>query len=344
MTRYSILLPATAVALLGALSSQAQETAAAAVTTGAVRPIPQSDQMFRKTIWRSIDLREKQNRPMYSDGKEISRVIVDAVKRGELTPYRGDSLTSTYTAKEMSANMSYPLEAPISVDGDDAGGDWGGGAPAAKKPAAKKAAANDGWGGGGGGGGWGAPVAAAAPKARRVPKKDANGNVVKDRRGRVIYVTEAAAAAAPPPPAPASSAEYRLKDLYQINMTEEMIFDKKRSRMYHQIKTLSLIVPATAPGNAAGIDKPVATFKYADLVKVFRANPQTAIWFNAQNDAQHKNLADAFELWLFNSYITKVSNPTGDALADQYGDKNGILAAQQTAADLVEYEYNLWSF
>ena len=340
MTRYSILLPATAAALLLALSSQAQETAAAAVTTGAVRPIPQSDQMFRKTIWRSIDLREKQNRPMYSDGKEIGRVIVDAVKRGELTPYRGDSLTSTYTAKEMSANMSYPIEAPISADGDDAGGDWGGGAPKAK-PAAKKA--NDGWGGGGGGGGWGAPVAASSgPK--KVAKKDANGKIMKDKRGRTIYTTEAATAAAPPPPPPATSVEYRLKDLYQLNMTEEMIFDKKRSRMYHQIKTISLIVPATAPGNAAGIDKPVATFKYADLVKVFRANPQTAIWFNAQNDAQHKNLADAFELWLFNSYITKVSNPAGDALADQYGDRGGILAAQQTAADLVEYEYNLWSF
>jgi hypothetical protein len=81
------------------------------------------------------------------------------------------------------------------------------------------------------------------------------------------------------------------------------------------------------------------------LVKVFRNNPQTAIWFNAQNDAQHKNLADAFELWLFNSYITKVSNPAGDDLASQYGsEREGLLASQQTAADLVEYEYNLWSF
>ena len=125
-----------------------------------------------------------------------------------------------------------------------------------------------------------------------------------------------------------------------------MIFDKKRSRMYHDIKSITLLVPSTsAVKTLSGIEKTIGVFKYSDLVKVFRANPQNAIWFNAQNDAQHKNLADAFELWLFNSYITKVSNAGDSRLDDIYGgQQQGILAAQQTAADLVEYEYNLWSF
>lgn len=337
MTRYFKVLPLTAVAMLSALASRAQEQAAAVASTGAVRPIPVSDQMFKKTITRAIDLREKQNRPMFSDGKEISKVIIDAVKRGELTAYRSDSVTSTYTAKEMSANMSYPLEAPVSADPD--GGDWGN-TPAPKK----KAAANDGWGSSSGGDGWGA----SAPKkatAARVAKRDAKGNIMKDKRGKVIYTTAPAVAAAAPPPPPATSAEYRPKDIYQMELTEEMIFDKKRSRMYHQIKTLSLKLPSTLKSNVGGLEKNIATFKYADLVKVFRNNPQTAIWFNSQNDAQHKNLADAFELWLFNSYIVKVSNPEGNDLATQYGsERDGLLAAQQTAADLVEYEYNLWSF
>jgi len=337
MTRYFKVLPVTAAAMLLALAGRAQEQAAAVASTGAVRPIPVSDQMFKKTIWRAIDLREKQNRPMFSDGKEISRVIIDAVKRGELTAYRGDSVTTTLSAKEMAANMSYPVEAAISPDAD--AGDWGAGAPPAPK---KKAAANDGWGSSGASsGGWGAPVAS-APK--RTPKLGANGKPLKDKRGRVIYQTVAATPAAAPPPA-ATSAEYRPKDIYQMELTEEMIFDKKRSRMYHQIKTISLKLPSTLKSNVSGLEKNIASFKYADLVKVFRNNPQTAIWFNAQNDAQHKNLADAFELWLFNSYIVKVSNPAGDDLATQYGsERDGLLAAQQTAADLVEYEYNLWSF
>lgn len=339
MTRYFKVLPVTAAAMLLALAGHAQEQAAAVATTGAVRPIPASDQMFRKTIWRAIDLREKQNRPMFSDGKEISRVIIDAVKRGELTAYRSDSVTSTFTAKEMLSNMSYAIEAPISPDAD--GGDWGGAGPAAP---AKKKPASDGWGApAASSDGWGA--SASKPTAgNKQPKRDANGKIMKDSRGRTIYQT---VAATPEPMAapPATSAEYRPKDIYQMELTEEMIFDKKRSRMYHQIKTISLKLPSTLKSNAAGIEKNIASFKYADLVKVFRNNPQTAIWFNAQNDAQHKNLADAFELWLFNSYIVKVSNPEGDDLATQYGsERDGLLASQNIAADLVEYEYNLWSF
>ena len=330
MTRYFKVLPITAVALLTALSGRAQEQATSTVSTGAIREIPPSDQMFRKTIWRAIDLREKQNRPMFSDGHEISRVIIDAVKRGELQAYKNDSVASTYSPKEMLGNMSYAIEAPISVDAD--GGDWGS-TPGAK-PAKKAAATDD---------GWGAP--AAAPATNRVAKRDASGKIMKDRRGKTIYTTVSTVAAAPPPPPPATTAEYRPKDIYQMELTEEMIFDKKRSRMYHQIKTVSLKLPSTLKDNVSGLEKNIATFKYSDLVKVFRNNPQMAIWFNAQNDAQHKNLADAFELWLFNSYITKVSNPSGDDLASQYGsEREGLLAAQQTAADLVEYEYSLWSF
>ncbi|MEJ7661906.1 MAG: hypothetical protein WKG07_21170 [Hymenobacter sp.] len=62
-------MPITAVALLAcAERRRAQEQATSTVSTGAIREIPPSDQMFRKTIWRAIDLREKQNRPMFSDG------------------------------------------------------------------------------------------------------------------------------------------------------------------------------------------------------------------------------------------------------------------------------------
>jgi gliding motility associated protien GldN len=332
MTRY-FKIPLVLSALTVSLAAHAQEQAAATATTGAVRPIPVSDQMFRKTIWRAIDLREKQNRPMFSDGKEISKVIIDAVKRGELQAYKNDSVTSTLNAKEVSANMSYPIEAPISVDGGD---DWGG--TAAPKATTKAKPADDGWGSP-------APAAKKPATTKRVAVLDANGRPVK-KNGKIVYKTvPISSVASTPPPAPKTTDEYRAKDIYQMELSEEMIFDKKRSRMYHQIKTISLKLPSTLKDNVSGLEKNIATFKYADLVKVFRNNPQTAIWFNAQNDAQHKNLADAFELWLFNSYITKVSNPAGDDLASQYGgEREGLLAAQQTAADLVEYEYNLWSF
>lgn len=284
-------LAALAAGLTLSLSASAQEQATTASSNGSYRPIPNSDIMFRKTIWRAVDLREKQNKPMFSEGKEISRVIIDAVKRGELVAYRNDSLTTTFTGAEVTSNMSYAESSAGLSDeekaagfSEDTGDDWGAPKKKGAKPVAK------------------APVA---------------------------------------PP----SYEYRYKDLYQMELKEDMIFDKKRSRMYHDIKTITLLVPSTLSSNASGIEKPIGTFKYSDLVKVFRNNPDKAIWFNSQNDAQHKNLADAFELWLFNSYIVKVSNPNDARLDEIYGgQQQGILASQQAASDLIEYEYNLWSF
>ncbi len=326
-------LAALATGLLLSTVALAQEQATTASSTGSRRPIPLSDQMFRKSIWRAIDLREKQNKPMFSEGKEITRVILDAMKRGEIQAYKNDSLTSTFTPAEVSSNMSYADKTnELSADEKAAGfseSDLGGGG----------AAADD---------GWGAPAKKKGAKATaattRRPRLGANGKPMKDKRGKVIYETVPAVAAVVAPPKPASY-EYRSKDLYQLELKEDMIFDKKRSRMYHDIKSIGILVPSTLPANVSGIEKTVGYFKYNDLVKVFRANPQTAIWFNSQNDAQHKNLADAFELWLFNSYITKVSNAGDSRLDDIYGgQQQGILAAQQTAADLIEYEYNLWSF
>ena len=286
-------LAALAAGLTLSLSASAQEQATTASSNGSYRPIPNSDIMFRKTIWRAVDLREKQNKPMFSEGKEISRVIIDAVKRGELVAYRNDSLTTTFTGAEVTSNMSYAESSAGLSDeekaagfSEDTGDDWG------------------------------------APK----------------KKGKAV-------AKAPAKPAAPPSYEYRYKDLYQMELKEDMIFDKKRSRMYHDIKTITLLVPSTLSSNASGIEKPIGTFKYSDLVKVFRNNPDKAIWFNSQNDAQHKNLADAFELWLFNSYIVKVSNPNDARLDEIYGgQQQGILASQQAASDLIEYEYNLWSF
>ena len=310
---------ALAAGLSLSLTAAAQEQATTASSTGSHRPIPLSDQMFRKTIWRQVDLREKQNKPMFSEGKEISRVILEAVKRGELQAYKNDSLTSTFTPTEVQGNNSY-VDAVDKLSADEIAAGFKQDAPA------------DDWN----------ASAAKKPAVKKVPKLDANGKPMKDRKGKVIMVAQAPVVTAPPKPV---GNEYRYKDIYEMELKEDMIFDKKRSRMYHDIKSITLLVPSTLPANTSGIEKPIGTFKYSDLVKIFRANPQNAIWFNAENDAQHKNLADAFELWLFNSYITKVSNAGDSRLDDIYGGaQQGILAAQQTAADLIEYEYNLWSF
>ncbi|WP_420576897.1 gliding motility protein GldN [Ekhidna sp.] len=57
-----------------------------------VKPeVEESQVMFKKTVWRRMDLEEKQNRPFFSLNGEVSRLLIEAVDEGLLTPYRSDS-------------------------------------------------------------------------------------------------------------------------------------------------------------------------------------------------------------------------------------------------------------
>jgi gliding motility associated protien GldN len=276
-----------AAGILFSFGAMAQQVSTTQSSNPSARPIPESDILFKKTVWRKIDLREKQNKPMFSENKEITRVIINAVKSGELVAYKTDSVNVPMTTQEFLENMTAKETGSALTEEEIAAG-FG-----------QQEEEEDAWG--------------------------------------AALGTKATASAGP------VSNEYFAKQLYLLELKENVVFDKKRSRMYHDIQTISIKVPSTL--NALGFEQTVGSFKMSDLVRVFRSNPEIAIWYNPQNDAQHKNLADAFDLWLFSSYITKISNPGDRALGDIYGGgKKGLLAAQDALEALIEYEYSLWSY
>ncbi len=130
--------------------------------------------------------------------------------------------------------------------------------------------------------------------------------------------------------------------MYQLEIKEDLLFDKQHSVMEQQIKAITLFIPAGHPDNLKGIQLPIVSFDYSECRKLFTNNPN-AIWYNPQNDQEHKSLADAFDLRLFSSYIIKVSNPDDHYLVDIYGDgKAGIIAAENAAMQLMEFESYLW--
>lgn len=143
--------------------------------------------------------------------------------------------------------------------------------------------------------------------------------------------------------ASAGGDEFFAKQIPILEIKGHKVFDKKRSRMYQEIESITLVIPGEY--YPAGIDKPLATFSYKELVEnVFTDNPQ-AIWFNRKNTIENRNLADAFELALGTARITKYSNPKDDFIEDIYnGDlKLSLAKSQQYAMDLLEYESNVWS-
>ncbi len=329
---------------------QAQEKATNGVNPLSVREINESDIMMKKTLWRRIDLKEKQNRAMFSKNNEITRYILDAVKAGVLVPYENDSVKTAMTVDKFRQKLIMPntggglsaeeIAAGFTPEGT-AKADDGWGTPTKKPTAATAKPADDGWGTPAlkkqpVDDGWGTP----APK-----KNTKKGAVAKNAKGKKP-------AAAPVQPAVDSSAmakapvitgdEYFANEFSILEVKEDWVFDRKRSRLYYDIQSIGIVLPADK--NPAGLEIPVAYFRYKDLDQLFRSDPKKYIWYNSQNQAQHKNLADAFDLRLPYGRITKYSNAEDKDLITQFGDREGLLKSYQTEYDLMEQEHGFWEY
>ncbi|GAB3703570.1 hypothetical protein GCM10027592_33780 [Spirosoma flavus] len=326
----------------------AQEKATNGTNPNSVRGINENDIMMKKTLWRRVDLKEKQNQSMFSKNNEISKYLMEAVKAGLIEAYTSDSCTTKLTPEKFHENLVVPNSGPglskeeiaagFTEDNKNGAADdgWGGKKDDKKKPA------DDGWGAPKkpataaaepADDGWGAPKKKTAKNSKNKKGKAAVAPVVEPKKDTVA-VAQAAPAF--------SGDEYFAKELNILEIKEDWIFDRKRSRLYYDIQTVTLLLPADK--NSAGFEKPIASFKYKDLDKLFRSDPKKFIWYNPQNQAQHKNLADAFDLRLFYGRITKVANPNDSDLVGMYGDREGLLKSYQTEYELMETEHGLWEY
>ncbi len=283
-------LSATVLLMAGSfVGAMAQEDNSRGYNPNSVRPIHESDIMFKRTVWRRMDMKEKQNKPFFATNAEITAFIIKAVKAGLLQPYTNDSISVKMPLEKFIENLTEPTE-KVGLSEEE------------KKAGFKEEATT----------GWDTPAANGKP-------------------GQV--------AAAPAAPA---SNEYYPRDFTTLEIKEDIIFDKQRSRMYYDIQSFTMVIPAERRPNA--LDFALASFKYKDLAKLFRNDPK-AIWFNAQNNKEHKNLADAFDLRLFHARIIKISNPEDNYLVDIYeGGRKGLIASEQLEQQLMEFEHNLWEF
>jgi gliding motility associated protien GldN len=131
----------------------------------------------------------------------------------------------------------------------------------------------------------------------------------------------------------------------KLQIVEDVIFDRRRSRLYYDIQGVSIAVPGSETKD--GFDLVLGWFKYKDLEKVFRAHPKKAVWFNRQNTAQNKNFADAFLLRLFKGVIHKIENPEDESIVEQYNGRphqEAVWAMEAAEMMLMEKEHNLWEF
>lgn len=143
------------------------------------------------------------------------------------------------------------------------------------------------------------------------------------------------------------AANYYPSDMTTLNVMEDMIFDRRRSRLYYDIQGLELAIPGSK--TQTGFNTSLCWIKYKDIEKIFRAHPEKAVWFNRYNTAQNKNFADAFLLRLFKGTLTKVQNPDDESIAEIFiGNgrpyREAVMAQEWNEMMLMEKEHNLWEF
>ena len=146
-----------------------------------------------------------------------------------------------------------------------------------------------------------------------------------------------------PTPGLGDAVTFTPRQVSMIEIMEDIVFDKRRSRLYHQIQSLTLIIPGSETQDQ--VQKPIGVFRYKDLYNLFLEKPGEAIWVNRYNPAENKNFAEAFKLRLFRSYLFRYENPDNDAIVDMYRNRmEAIMASEWWEMELMEKEHNLWEY
>lgn len=251
-----------------------------------VYPVHEAYLMYKRTLWRRMDLREKQNSPFYSLHRELPTIIINAVKAGLLFPYNNDSVRSRMDKQKFLETMKLP------ETGDELSDE--------EKEIIRQQMIESG----------------ELEEGEELPIDDEEDG----------------------------EDEYNSRDFAIVEIKENAYFDRMRSRLYYNIHSLTLILPAD-PDDPSTFERPLASFKYQELVELFRSIPKEAIWFNHENMAHHKNFADAFNLRLFSANLTKFSNSKDESIVEIYQDrKKGLHASQKIEHEMLEFESELWEF
>jgi hypothetical protein len=270
-------------------------------------PIDEADIQYRAQIWRRMDLNEKINQPFFAENNQISKFLIDGVKAGLLTPYSNDSLNTKLSLEQFLDRLK--LKGKLENGGltaEEIAAGFGGDAKPAAAPATG-GGADDGWG----------------------TKKTETSNAEKPAaddfdKGPIVAGVE----------------YYIPKQLSILEIKEDAIIDRKRSRLYFDIQAITLKIPASQ--SDAGLEDIVASFRFKDVYKFFKSNPN-CIWFNSTNEMQHRNMADAFDLRFFSARIIKKGNAANKDIFDQFpNEKEALKKSQKLEQQLQDKEAEMW--
>lgn len=268
-----------------------------------IEPIPRYEHLFKRTVWKLIDLKEKQNKGFFARGGEITKVILEAIRSGEIPEsslYVNDSLTTTMKKDEFLEKLVY--QQGLQIDAWQQGVEYYEGDQVRYN---------------------GTVYSAIFDEITSVPSEAPDDWEETPGVGDAIY--------------------FLPRQISLLMLKEDIIFDKRRSRLYHKPQSIELIIPGSE--TLDGVQLPLVVLKFKDLYKLFKDHPESAIWINRYNSAENKNFAEAFDLRLFRGSLFKFENPDDDPIVDMYRTRmEAVMAAEWWEMELMEKEHNLWEY
>ena len=141
-------------------------------------------------------------------------------------------------------------------------------------------------------------------------------------------------------------------DLDVLLIEEDMLFDRNESVTKWDVVSITLIAPPKA--SVDGSEREIVRVKFLDLKnyidKIYaESKKNVGYWYNPKNPRNREiNFAQAFDLRLFSSYITKFQNTNDDDIQTLYGksdyDYSIIEKAMKKRYELLEKMHNLWEY
>jgi gliding motility associated protien GldN len=151
-----------------------------------------------------------------------------------------------------------------------------------------------------------------------------------------------------------SQTEYFTKDnIVAITIIEDVIFDKRRSRLYYDIQSIGLLAQRSGETTI----NPIAFIQYKDFYNLVEKQSHDkdmkqrdkVLWRNRYNPSENRTFTDAFKLRLFHGIIDKVENPDDRSIQQIY-ERNGrtygesVFARWEEEMKMMEKEHNLWEY
>lgn len=137
----------------------------------------------------------------------------------------------------------------------------------------------------------------------------------------------------------------------ELQIVEDVIFDRRRSRLYYDIVYIGIIAEKDGSYNPRGY---IYYKDFYNLVEKMAHSKDLDVrdkvqWRNRYNPSEGKTFTDAFKLRLFHGVIEKVENPD-DWTIERIYQENGrtygesVFARWEEEMKMMEKEHNLWEY